>query len=205
MINSYYLMQNGQQVGPFSHHELMDMELQPDTLVLSPLAADWQDAGDLPEFAEYFESKGIYAGHSTYAGFGWRLLAYIIDTIIVQIALGLISLVSETLVSYLSNYSEWGGQYVKYSSLLVTLVIYLFYNSFLESTEMQGSIGKKICNIIVVDSYGRRLTFLNALGRNAAKIFSGMICAVGYFMVIWDDKGQGLHDKMAKTYVMRTK
>ena len=60
MINNYYLMDNGQQIGPYAHQELMDMGISGDALILSPLAADWQQASDLPEFTAYFEELGIF-------------------------------------------------------------------------------------------------------------------------------------------------
>ncbi len=68
---------------------------------------------------------------------------------------------------------------------------------------MQGSIGKRICGLIVVDYHGRRISFAKALGRNFGKILSSMICFVGYLNALWDDKSQAWHDQLAKAYVMK--
>jgi len=53
-----------------------------------------------------------------------------------------------------------------------------------------------------VNKYGDRVSFLQAFGRNLGKILSGLILYIGFFMAIWTDKKQTLHDQMANTYVV---
>ena len=60
MLNAYYLIEEGQQTGPFSHHELMDRGLGAEDLVLSPLTNQLDSAAAMFEFAGYFESRGVY-------------------------------------------------------------------------------------------------------------------------------------------------
>src|SRR5580693_2533682 len=95
MLNSYYIIEDGQQTGPFSHTELMERGLPPDALILSPIINDWQNAIDLPEFSRYFESLGVYPPTKTNtASFWWRLLAWVIDYIfflILMVALATLS------------------------------------------------------------------------------------------------------------------
>ena len=69
----------------------------------------------------------------------------------------------------------------------------------------QATLGKMALGLKVTDVHGRRLTFGNALGRSLAKILSGLILAIGYIMAAFDDRKQGLHDKMASTLVMKTR
>ncbi len=64
-------------------------------------------------------------------------------------------------------------------------------------------MGKRLFGIIVVDETGGRLSFRRALGRNAGKIISMLILLVGFLMAVWTEKKQCLHDKMAKTLVIR--
>jgi uncharacterized RDD family membrane protein YckC len=49
---------------------------------------------------------------------------------------------------------------------------------------------------------GARISFGNATGRYFGKILSGLILYVGYLMVAFTDKKQGLHDMMASTLVV---
>lgn len=57
--------------------------------------------------------------------------------------------------------------------------------------------------LIVTDANGGRISFLRALGRYFAKILSGMILLIGYIMVGFTEKKQGLHDILASTLVVK--
>ena len=86
---------------------------------------------------------------------------------------------------------------------LIGLVEYWLYFAILESSKWQGSLGKRALGIIVTDLTGNRISFARATGRHFAKIISFIILLIGFLMVLWDDKKQGLHDKLAKTLVIR--
>jgi uncharacterized RDD family membrane protein YckC len=45
--------------------------------------------------------------------------------------------------------------------------------------------------------YGR------ATGRAFGEIVSGIICYIGYLMMIWDEEKRTLHDRMANTRVVK--
>ena len=55
--------------------------------------------------------------------------------------------------------------------------------------------------IKVGDQNGEQISFGNALGRYFSKILSALILLIGFMMVGWDEKKQGLHDKIAGTFV----
>ncbi|MDB5129024.1 DUF4339 domain-containing protein, partial [Mucilaginibacter sp.] len=90
MTDSYFVFKNNQEEGPFTLEEVMETGLDVDTMVLSPLADDWQRASDLPEFFEYFETKGIYfPTEDNLATFWWRLLAYLIDSVLISLLISI--------------------------------------------------------------------------------------------------------------------
>lgn len=90
------------------------------------------------------------------------------------------------------------------SSGTIELLILLFvYWPLAEASRGQASLGKRLFGLIVVDETGGRLSFRRALGRNAGKIISMLILLVGFLMAVWTEKKQCLHDKMAKTLVIR--
>jgi len=204
MINTYYLFENGQQIGPFSHHELMDRGVAPDELILSPISNEWQSASDLPEFADYFESVGIYYPTGTnLATFWWRLLAYLIDYVLILllavafgVVIGLALRFTGGSYYWIYDKHNWGLKF----SLAIMLIC---YNSVFEATKMQGSIGKTICKLKVVNAQRGRINFTNALGRNLSKIISSLVCGMGFLNIFWDSKKQGWHDQIAKTYIIR--
>jgi uncharacterized RDD family membrane protein YckC len=76
------------------------------------------------------------------------------------------------------------------------------YESLLDSSSWQGSVGKKLLGLKVTDLDGYRIGFGRATGRHFGKILSAMICLVGFFMIAFTEKQQGLHD-MAGTLVIR--
>lgn len=204
MINEYYVLKQGEKEGPYTHTELMNAGLSPDELVLSPIAEDWQQANDLPEFQEYFRSTGIFLpDERNVANFWWRLLAYLVDYailfVVVTIGTVLVLLVKKMIIPAGDGETEDN----RYLSALISLVVWIFYNAIFEATKLQGSLGKIICKIIVVDARGQRLSFTQALSRNFGKILSSLLCGVGFLTVLWSPMHQAWHDQMAKTYVIK--
>jgi uncharacterized RDD family membrane protein YckC len=57
--------------------------------------------------------------------------------------------------------------------------------------------------IIVTDLEGRRIGFGRATGRYFAKILSALILGIGFLMVAFTQRKQGLHDMIAGTLVVR--
>ena len=212
MLNTYYLIEDGQQTGPFSHDELMDRGLAPHDRVLSPIFNDWGSAAALPEFADYFESQGIYyPTRSVLANFWWRSLAYVIDYILVLLSLMILLVGLGLLLTYAVGHSSEADTVVTETDTaatntvlrLLVFIMLTFYNAAFESARLQGSIGKIICKLKVVNAAGERITFSTALGRNFGKILSSLVCGMGFFCILWDKNRQGWHDQLAKTFVVR--
>jgi uncharacterized RDD family membrane protein YckC len=204
MINEYYLLKQGEKEGPYTHIEIMDMEIEAYQLILSPLADDWQSAIDMPEFEEYFKSLGIFLPDKrNVANFGWRLLAYIIDYVILILLAAIIGGLVGVLESLTSIYINSDNENEIWITRLIGVIMFILYHSGFESTKIQGSIGKALCKLIVVDINGRRIKFGRALVRNLSKILSGLFFGFGFFNILWSTLKQGWHDELAKTYIVR--
>ncbi len=67
---------------------------------------------------------------------------------------------------------------------------------------MQATPGKKVVGVRVTDERGARIGFGRATGRYFAKILSSLILCIGYIMVAFTRRRQGLHDLMAGTLVV---
>ena len=87
---------------------------------------------------------------------------------------------------------------------MINIVASWLYSSLQESGPNMATIGKKAMNIKVTDMDGGRISFGQATGRHFGKIISGIILLIGYFMMLWDEKSQTLHDKMAGTLVVES-
>lgn len=136
-----------------------------------------------------------------YAGFWIRFGAYIIDMIILYAAFFVLMLVLGSLVvsqamspGNLINY-QFGFQ-------IGFTVLGLLYFSLLESSSYQGTLGKYAVGIKVCDAQQQQISFPNALGRYLGRILSTIILLIGYIMIGFDQYKQGLHDKLADTYVI---
>jgi len=148
---------------------------------------------------------------SNYASFGRRLVAAIIDGIIIAVPVGILSAIFGASLFGAASTSDDGelgaaaGMAFMGASAgiqLLSLALQVLYFAYFESTEKQASIGKQAMGIQVVSVNGQRLSFTHALGRSAAKLISGFICLIGYIMAAFTEKKQGLHDMIAGTLVV---
>ena len=92
---------------------------------------------------------------------------------------------------------------MRYSEGIKTtsFIIWILLGSILDSTIIQGTIGKLIMQIKVTDLNGNRISFQAALGRNLLKIISS-IFFIGFISSAFDKKYQAFHDKVTKTLVI---
>lgn len=123
-----------------------------------------------------------------YAGFGRRLLAVILDGIILSLpAVGLgVGL----------SFGRSGGSG---SNLLLTII----YEALLIALWNGQTIGKLAMGIRVVTADGQPVPVGMAFARAGMKIVSGAALGLGYLWMLWDPNKQTWHDKVAKTYVVK--
>ena len=89
-------------------------------------------------------------------------------------------------------------------SFFGTVINFVFgwlHFSIMESSPTQATLGKIAIGIVVTDRHGNRVSFGRATGRHFGKIISGIIFGIGYLMIAFTGKKQGLHDIMADTLV----
>ena len=65
-----------------------------------------------------------------------------------------------------------------------------------------GTPGKLILGLRIVNDKGNYIGIPMAILRYIGKILSAVILGIGYIMIAFTEKKQGLHDKIAKTYVI---
>jgi len=143
-----------------------------------------------------------------YGGFWIRVVAAIVDTVILRVVVAPIGMIFSGLgfaggmMSGLphAGFALLGGG--------VTLILLLFgswlYGAFMESSSYQATVGKMLFGMKVTDLSGNRISFERATGRHFAKWLSGMFLCVGFIMVGLTERKQGLHDLVAGTLVRRS-
>ena len=84
----------------------------------------------------------------------------------------------------------------------IPFVIGLLYFIGMEGSPKQATLGKMAVSIVVTDVHGERITYNRATGRHLAKFISAVVLLIGFLMVAWTERKQGLHDMIAGTLVM---
>src|SRR5208283_4968097 len=121
-----------------------------------------------------------------YGGFWIRVLAAIIDAVILRVVVAPIHLIfgGLGLAGMMSGVPHVGLAVLGGG---VTIVLLIFgswlYEAFMESSSYQATLGKMIFGMRVTDLNGNRISFGRATGRHFAKWISGMILCIGYMMV----------------------
>lgn len=121
-----------------------------------------------------------------YASFWERFGAVFID--------GLILIVPNYLLQYTMGIA----------GSLLSIVMYWLYAAFMESGSGQATLGKRALGLKVTDTDGQRISFGQATARHFGHFLSMLILCMGYLMMLWNDKKQTLHDKIANTLVVKS-
>jgi uncharacterized RDD family membrane protein YckC len=150
-----------------------------------------------------------------YAGFWWRFLAYLIDSIIITfvswiflipvLAIFGISLYSLKQSGFDSDDPEmFIGPFILViaTMALISTVAQWLYFSLMESSKHQGTVGKLLLKIKVTHTSGNRITFARATGRYFGKILSVMPY-LGYIMAGFIGHKQALHDILSNCHVIK--
>ena len=154
---------------------------------------------------------------SPYAGFWLRVVAHIIDGIVLGVMFGILFLIGIAVVGIgslrsgvesMKNNPEAGPPAVFilliiFIAILAMIASWIYY-AYMESSPNQGTLGKMALGLIVTDMQGRRIGFGHATGRFFAKIVTGLIpLGIGYMMAGFTEKKQALHDMIAGCLVLR--
>jgi len=135
---------------------------------------------------------------SMYAGFWRRVAAVILDGLL----LGIVTVPLSLALGGGDDIGSTSSSYSPAASSISTVVSWLYY-ALMESSAKQATLGKMALGIRVTDLDGNRITFGKATGRYFAKILSALILGIGFLMVAFTQRKQGLHDILAGTLVFK--
>ena len=153
----------------------------------------------------------------SYAGFWKRVLAYLIDAFVLYFPFALLEIPFGMRAAYdtlngkvlaagtdmqaaLTAYQHFYVEQWPY--FLTTLVVGWLYFAACESSAWQASVGKLALGMRVTDLNGARISFARALGRYGGKLISAFIFCIGFLLVAFTQRKQGLHDMLASTLVL---
>ncbi len=135
-----------------------------------------------------------------YAGFVTRLVAFVIDLLIVAITIATISLVSSFIMGQFPV-GQLTRLFVAILLFFTNLAVYLGYYVGLWVFAGQTP-GKALMGVRVISVDGGRITIRQALIRLGGYWLSAVILFLGYLRVLVDERRRALHDKLAGTLVI---
>jgi uncharacterized RDD family membrane protein YckC len=136
----------------------------------------------------------------SYAGFWRRVAATLIDWLVLAAAGFAIGFIVGVVAAIAGRDSL--GAWESLLNVVLVVASYLYF-AVMESSELQGTVGKVAIGIKVTDLQGNRISFGRALGRTVAKILSSLILGIGYIMAAFTKRKQALHDMIAGTLVVK--
>lgn len=205
-----HVARDGHRMGPFSLEEV-NRQLATGSLNLTDLA--WYEG--IPNWIALSEVPGIVAGGAIpatggmpiatpagtggeYAGFWIRLIAYIFDGIILAIPLTILNFVLRP------NPNDPGSGH-PILLFVLTVVFEVAYFAGLWASTMQATIGQRICGLRVVNATDLGpISFAQGVGRFFAMWLSALILCIGFIMIAFTERKQGLHDMIVGTYVIKS-
>jgi uncharacterized RDD family membrane protein YckC/Tfp pilus assembly major pilin PilA len=130
-----------------------------------------------------------------YAGFWRRAAAYIIDYIVlfIAVAVGFAAIAS----------SGVPPERAAALNMLVVYGLYWLYRAGMHSSGFQATVGKLALGIKVSDLAGQRIGFGRSTGRVIAEFLAGLTLGVGFVMAGFTKRRQALSDMMAGTLVVK--
>lgn len=150
-----------------------------------------------------------------YGGFWIRLLAHLIDHVILGVVAAplffIMVLPSIIRIAHEAEQNQEQPSPEMIVAIISSVFVYValafvgqwLYEALLTSSSWQGTIGKRVLRLKVVDEAGNRIGFGRATGRFFAKILSSMFFCIGFIMIGFTERKTGLHDMLAGTRVLR--
>jgi len=164
----------------------------------NPYSAPESDFVRVPDQLELLPDES--ARQPNYASFRQRLLAFLLDGIIIYGFLWLFSILAMFLMIFVLPYNLH-FIIMDYYLILQILTIPTLYYALQEGSSRQATFGKRIMGIKVTTLEGGRIPFGHALIRYVCKILSAIPLFGGFLMQPFTVKKQALHDMLAKTLV----
>jgi len=155
-----------------------------------------------------------FAAGKTYGGFWMRLVARIVDGIIITVPLGVIFGVFVALAGGIASTANTTDQNAQAAVgigligvwlLIATLATIGTVAYFVYFWGTSGStLGMRIFSLRVVDAdTGARIGIPRAIVRYLMSIVNSLACYIGWIWVAFDPRKQGWHDKVANSVVIQ--
>jgi uncharacterized RDD family membrane protein YckC len=161
--------------------------------------------------SSFINNSGV-AGSLRYAGFLARLIAYIVDMIIIGIAEMILMIPGFMLYFFAIVMSTSDNPNVALLliaimilmlTVLIAIILMFVYFAWFESSKYMATPGKMLMKLRVTDMNGNRISFITALLRFILKTLLNQLLWIGSLAIIFSEKKQGLYDMLMSTVVVQ--
>ena len=137
-----------------------------------------------------------------YKGFWIRLVAALIDGIVLAIIVIFLAVLS--LLFFGATLGEGAGVGMFFLVLILASLATILYKPIMEASGYQGTFGNYALGLKVVDKNGQRITMTSSFLRTILYIIGAQafLLCLGIVMIGFTEYKQGLHDILANTYVV---
>lgn len=189
-----YLRENKEKFSKEALSEQLRQSGYPEADIVSGMAAVY-DEGTSPGMASV----------ARFAGFWIRVVAALIDGIIMSVAGSIAGvLLSMLMFAGIRPYDDTFFPFVIVSYVVQTGIVWAY--NILMIHHKGATIGKMALGLKVVSADGGRAALGKIVLRETiGKFVSGITLCIGFMMVGWTKKKQGLHDMIAGTVVVRSR
>lgn len=152
-------------------------------------------------FAPVFSSGGSIS----IASVGRRFVASFIDGLLIVCPIVMIGVGIGVASGAAGGGAGGGGALSDTIGPMLQALIFVvqgIYYGFMESSESQATIGKRIMKLKVADLDGNRLSVSKAMIRGFARTATGTFCGLLFLFAFFNDKKQCIHDKFAGSIVI---
>ena len=154
-----------------------------------------------PVFLQKLKEGVVPQAALNYAGFWIRLVAYIVDVVLMDIVMIPLSFAVRASVGgpvnpLVPNYTAL------FISTPISLVLVVSYYTYFGG-KFGATPGKMATKLRIVNPDGSPISYGKACGRYFCYFVSSLLCLVGFLMVGWDPEKRALHDRICNTRVIR--
>ena len=153
-----------------------------------------------PLFTQKLREGVPATGKPPYAGFWIRALAVIMDSLILSVVALFYTGPIVAMFPTIHDPSQLLG--LQLILVGIGFVAGMAYESWFVG-RFGATPGKMACQLRVVRSDGRRVTYLRSLARYLAKTLDWFTMGIGFVMAAFDEDRRTLHDRICDTRVMR--
>ncbi len=147
-----------------------------------------------------------------YAGFWWRFLAWLIDSIILGTVSTILQYALFPTVTINTQFTPGSNPFETLApmmaragwSVLVSTLLSLTYSAWFMGA-LGATPGMMALGLKVVRPDGSPISYGRAVGRYFAAILSAIILCIGYLMIAFDSEKRALHDMICDTRVIKTR